>query len=159
MQWYDACKECPRMKMRLQIVSVLPAPAKLQPGGSNGKGMFGATFQEMMGTSGSAGAGLGVMGQAWSGRQEQMGALFTKLRAGEATDESAGEAAVTLLEINTMPGFTSTSLYPEAAGISGIPMSALCDRFQARMLAFQYAAARAGGEVLTSAARIACRHN
>jgi hypothetical protein len=82
------------MKMRLQIASVLPAPVKLEPAGSNGTGMFGATFQEMMGTSGSTGAGLGVMGQAWSGRQEQMGALFTKLRAGRATEESADEAGL-----------------------------------------------------------------
>jgi len=82
------------MKMRLQIASVLPAPAKLEPGGANGKGVFGATFQEMMETSGSAGTSLGVMGQAWSGRQEQMGALFTKLRAGKAADESAGEAGL-----------------------------------------------------------------
>jgi hypothetical protein len=80
--------------MRLQIASVLPAPAKPEPGGSNGKGMFGATFQEMMGTSGCAGAGLGVMGQAWSGRQAQMGAPFTKLRAGKAIDESAGEVGL-----------------------------------------------------------------
>ena len=50
-------------------------------------------------------------------------------RADFVVDESAGEAAVTLLEINTMPGFTSTSLYPEAAGVAGIPMGALCDRF------------------------------
>lgn len=34
----------------------------------------------------------------------------------------------TLLEVNTMPGFTDTSLYPEAAGIAGIPMVELCDR-------------------------------
>jgi len=34
----------------------------------------------------------------------------------------------TLLEVNTMPGFTDTSLYPEAAGIAGIPMPVLCDR-------------------------------
>lgn len=39
------------------------------------------------------------------------------------------DGAVTLLEINTMPGFTDTSLYPEAAGVAGIPMTALCDRF------------------------------
>lgn len=32
----------------------------------------------------------------------------------------------TLLEVNTLPGFTGTSLYPEAAGIAGIPMSDLC---------------------------------
>ncbi|MBX3226874.1 MAG: D-alanine--D-alanine ligase [Labilithrix sp.] len=34
----------------------------------------------------------------------------------------------TLLEVNTMPGFTDTSLYPEAAGVAGIPMPELCDR-------------------------------
>jgi D-alanine-D-alanine ligase len=33
----------------------------------------------------------------------------------------------TLLEVNTMPGFTDTSLYPEAAGIYGLSMPALCD--------------------------------
>lgn len=36
---------------------------------------------------------------------------------------------VTLLEVNTMPGFTDTSLYPEAAGVSGITMTDLCDGF------------------------------
>ncbi len=50
-------------------------------------------------------------------------------RADFVVDETAAERAVTLLEINTMPGFTSTSLYPEAAGIAGIPMAELCDRF------------------------------
>jgi D-alanine-D-alanine ligase len=35
---------------------------------------------------------------------------------------------VTLLEVNTLPGFTKTSLYPEAAGVAGIPMSELCER-------------------------------
>src|SRR5215471_7769352 len=34
---------------------------------------------------------------------------------------------VTLLEVNTLPGMTPTSLYPEAAGIAGIPMAQLCD--------------------------------
>jgi D-alanine-D-alanine ligase len=50
-------------------------------------------------------------------------------RADFVVDESAAEASVTLLEVNTMPGFTDTSLYPEAAGIAGIPMADLCDRF------------------------------
>jgi D-alanine-D-alanine ligase len=39
------------------------------------------------------------------------------------------DETVTLLEVNTMPGFTDTSLYPEAAGVAGIPMAELCDRF------------------------------
>jgi D-alanine-D-alanine ligase len=32
----------------------------------------------------------------------------------------------TLLEVNTMPGFTDTSLFPEAAGVAGVPMPELC---------------------------------
>ena len=52
-------------------------------------------------------------------------------RADFVVDEPpAGERPrVTLLEVNTMPGFTDTSLYPEAAGVAGIPMAELCDRF------------------------------
>jgi D-alanine-D-alanine ligase len=40
-----------------------------------------------------------------------------------------GEAAdvVTLLEVNTMPGFTATSLYPEAAARAGIRLAELTD--------------------------------
>ena len=35
--------------------------------------------------------------------------------------------AVTLLEVNTLPGMTATSLYPEAAAASGLSMPDLCD--------------------------------
>ena len=41
-------------------------------------------------------------------------------------DEGAPDA-VTLLEVNTMPGMTATSLYPEAAAAAGMSFSALCD--------------------------------
>jgi D-alanine-D-alanine ligase len=34
---------------------------------------------------------------------------------------------LTLLECNTAPGMTSTSLFPEAAAAFGLPMAALCD--------------------------------
>lgn len=34
---------------------------------------------------------------------------------------------VTLLEVNTLPGFTDTSLYPEAAGVLGLSVPTLCD--------------------------------
>lgn len=50
-------------------------------------------------------------------------------RADFVVDETAGEGAVTLLEVNTMPGFTNTSLYPEAAGVAGLSMVELCDGF------------------------------
>jgi D-alanine-D-alanine ligase len=42
---------------------------------------------------------------------------------GDAGDESA----VTLLEVNTLPGMTATSLFPEAAAAHGIRMASLCD--------------------------------
>ena len=32
-----------------------------------------------------------------------------------------------LLEVNTLPGMTATSLYPEAAGVAGLTFAALCD--------------------------------
>jgi D-alanine-D-alanine ligase len=38
-----------------------------------------------------------------------------------------GDATVTLLEVNTLPGMTSTSLYPEAASVHGVSMQRLCD--------------------------------
>ncbi|MDB4934223.1 MAG: D-alanine--D-alanine ligase [Labilithrix sp.] len=50
-------------------------------------------------------------------------------RADFVVDETAAEGAVTLLEVNTMPGFTDTSLYPEAAGVAGIAMAELCGGF------------------------------
>jgi D-alanine-D-alanine ligase len=34
----------------------------------------------------------------------------------------------TLLEVNTLPGFTETSLFPEAAAVAGVPMPELCSR-------------------------------
>jgi D-alanine-D-alanine ligase len=40
-------------------------------------------------------------------------------------DEGAPDA-VTLLEVNTLPGMTATSLYPEAAGVRGLSMPSLC---------------------------------
>jgi D-alanine-D-alanine ligase len=37
-------------------------------------------------------------------------------------------AEVVLLEVNTMPGMTPTSLFPEAAGVAGVGFAELCDR-------------------------------
>lgn len=37
------------------------------------------------------------------------------------------EAEVILLEVNTMPGMTPTSLFPEAAGVAGVAFEKLCD--------------------------------
>jgi D-alanine-D-alanine ligase len=42
-------------------------------------------------------------------------------------DFIATEPHPTLLEVNTLPGMTGTSLYPEAAAVHGIPMPRLCD--------------------------------
>lgn len=46
---------------------------------------------------------------------------------GDVGDAGPSPDAVTLLEVNTLPGFTDTSLYPEAAKIAGIPMPQLTD--------------------------------
>ena len=37
-------------------------------------------------------------------------------------------ASIVLLEVNTLPGFTGTSLFPEAAAVAGISFPALCTR-------------------------------
>jgi D-alanine-D-alanine ligase len=42
-------------------------------------------------------------------------------------DFVVGEHELVVLEVNTLPGFTGTSLYPEAAGVDGIAFPALCD--------------------------------
>jgi D-alanine-D-alanine ligase len=42
--------------------------------------------------------------------------------------DAGDAAAVTLLEVNTLPGFTATSLYPEAAGVAGHALPSLVDR-------------------------------
>jgi D-alanine-D-alanine ligase len=42
-------------------------------------------------------------------------------------DAEQGQGGVTLLEVNTLPGMTATSLFPEAAAIFGIPFPELCD--------------------------------
>jgi len=46
-------------------------------------------------------------------------------RADFIVAESGEKAQIVLLEVNTLPGFTATSLYPEAAGVAGIPLPAL----------------------------------
>ncbi len=40
-----------------------------------------------------------------------------------------------VLEVNTLPGFTATSIYPEAAAVSGVPMAELTGRLATSALA------------------------
>lgn len=44
-------------------------------------------------------------------------------------------ATFTVLEVNTLPGMTQTSLFPEAAGVTGVTFAALCDRLVRRAAA------------------------
>jgi D-alanine-D-alanine ligase len=46
--------------------------------------------------------------------------------------EAHAEEAVTLLEVNTLPGMTSVSLFPEASAMHGLPMASLCDALVSR---------------------------
>jgi D-alanine-D-alanine ligase len=48
-------------------------------------------------------------------------------------DDAAG--TFVLLEVNTLPGMTATSLFPEAAAAAGIPFPTLCDRLVRRAAA------------------------
>jgi D-alanine-D-alanine ligase len=49
-------------------------------------------------------------------------------RADFVVGDDGDAQAVVLLEVNTMPGMTATSLYPEAAAAAGIPFPDLCSR-------------------------------
>jgi D-alanine-D-alanine ligase len=46
---------------------------------------------------------------------------------GDADPATGAADVVTLLEVNTAPGMTATSLYPDAAVAHGLPMPSLCD--------------------------------
>ena len=48
-------------------------------------------------------------------------------RADFVVGDGSDADRVTLLEVNTLPGMTRTSLFPEAAKVAGIDMPALCD--------------------------------
>jgi D-alanine-D-alanine ligase len=50
----------------------------------------------------------------------------------------------TVLEVNTLPGMTATSLFPEAAGVAGISFPALCDLLVRRAHARPRNAAQVG---------------
>lgn len=51
-----------------------------------------------------------------------------KLRGYSRTDMIITEAGLVILETNTIPGMTPTSLLPQAAAVAGLPFSALLDR-------------------------------
>ncbi len=51
-----------------------------------------------------------------------------KLRGYSRTDMIVNEAGIFLLETNTIPGMTPTSLLPKAAAAAGLPFPALLDR-------------------------------
>ncbi len=53
-------------------------------------------------------------------------------RADFVVGDDDGPEVVTLLEVNTLPGMTATSLYPEAAAARGLTMGRLCDSLVVR---------------------------
>jgi D-alanine-D-alanine ligase len=56
-------------------------------------------------------------------------------RADFVVSADAGPEGVTLLEVNTLPGMTATSLFPEAAAVLGVPFPELCTHLARRALA------------------------
>ncbi len=65
-------------------------------------------------------------------RQAQQYALTAhralKLRGYSRTDMIVSKAGIVVLETNTIPGMTPTSLLPQAAAAAGLPFAALLDR-------------------------------
>jgi len=53
---------------------------------------------------------------------------LVKLRGYSRSDMIVNEAGIFLLETNTIPGMTPTSLLPRAAAAAGLPFPALLDR-------------------------------
>ena len=50
----------------------------------------------------------------------------------EAPTTTGEDPPVTVLEVNTLPGMTATSLFPEAASVAGLSMPSLCDALASR---------------------------
>lgn len=49
--------------------------------------------------------------------------------------DTAVDGSFVVLEVNTLPGMTPVSLFPEAAAVAGIPFEVLCDRLVRRAFA------------------------
>jgi D-alanine-D-alanine ligase len=69
---------------------------------------------------------LDLTREAITERRPRMGEVAS------VVEPAADEASVTLLEVNTLPGMTTTSLYPEAAAAHGLSMPRLCDALVTR---------------------------
>jgi D-alanine-D-alanine ligase len=74
------------------------------------------------------------LSQAVNARVQELAVLAHKAvgardlsRVDFIVDEHTAPPQITLLEINTLPGMTATSLYPESASAFGIGFPALCD--------------------------------
>jgi D-alanine-D-alanine ligase len=65
-------------------------------------------------------------------------------RADFVVGDEGDPTAITLLEVNTLPGMTATSLFPEAAAVSGVAMAQLCAALVERAY-FGHAAATGSG--------------
>lgn len=82
------------------------------------------------------------------GRQAQDYAMAAhralKLRGYSRTDMIVTDTGLVVLETNTIPGMTPTSLLPQAAAVAGLPFPALLDRLLA--LALEDASARVAAE-------------
>jgi len=54
--------------------------------------------------------------------------FFITRTSGEPVDDDSPEGEVIVNEINTIPGFTATSMYPKLWEASGVPWSEVIDR-------------------------------
>ena len=113
----------------------LEAPSALPPTEIRAKAAGWYDFKSRYGTGGSEHLCPAHLDPATIARVQQIAlAAHVALgvrdlsRADFVVGPGGADAEVVLLEVNTMPGMTPTSLFPEAAAIAGVPFDVLCDR-------------------------------
>lgn len=116
----------------LALPDLGPTPVALPPTEIRSKAAHWYDFQSRYGRGGSDHLCPAPLPEAVTRRVQEV-ALGAHVALGirdlsRADFVVAEDGEIVLLEVNTMPGMTATSLFPEAAGAHGVPFDKLCDR-------------------------------
>jgi D-alanine-D-alanine ligase len=106
-------------------------PRALPPTEIRSKAADWYDFKSRYGTGGSEHLCPAPLGDALTKRVQEVALAAHRslgVRDLSRCDFVVSDTEVILLEVNTIPGMTPTSLFPEAAGVTGIPFEELVDR-------------------------------
>lgn len=110
------------------------APRALPPTEIRAKAAEWYDFQSRYGTGGSEHLCPAPLDPAVTARVQEVAVAAHRAlgvrdlsRCDFVVGPGGADAEVILLEVNTIPGMTPTSLFPEAAGVAGTPFDELCD--------------------------------